>query len=654
VKSLRTITLILSILGTSLILKGSDLDSLRSVAEKPEIDTVSVLACYEIAADLWYEDVREASYFAEKGFEYADKLDWEKGRALMLRNLAAIASIKGDYAASLIKNTKALTYYKSAGDTTAVGKIYNNMAISYADLGLDTLALEYYRRSEEIFEQVNDFDMLSTIYNNTGVVLQTMGESESSYLDSARNYFDKSLSIAQELKDTVMISFNYVNIGYIYKSLEDYPQALDYFQKSKELNLIAGSDAMIANDHSSMAEVLIEMGEYDSARALLQWSLPVIEGQELRPLALDVYKCLSIIYENTGDIEKALMYQKNYSNLRDSMAAEDNEQVLLNLQAQQKDLEITSLDQENQSKSIALESEQLKNNMLRLITVGLVISLFFALYQFWRRSVANEKLGEQNQNIKQQSDRIERQNQELIEKNQKLDDLNQEIGYLIKVVAHDLTAPLGRIKGLVELVRMEKPELSDSQQNYLEKMFSSTDRLERLIRSILNNQAIESGQVKLQMEPQPVTDVMSHVIRNYKPIAAEKSIDIESQISTNGALAMIDRNMTTQVFENLISNAIKFSPKHTVVNVRLVEEDSKIKAEISDMGPGLTSEDKNKLFGRFQKLSAKPTANESSYGLGLSIVKKLVTSMNGKVYCESTEGSGANFVVEFDKISRPK
>ena len=129
------IILIFSVFAVQLTGYAQNADSLRQQANKTVPDTSSVLACYEIAADLWYEDVREAEVFAQKGLEIAESLEWERGIAMMKKNLAAIASIKGDYARSLLFNNQALRFYKEVGDTVSVGKIYNNMAITYADLG---------------------------------------------------------------------------------------------------------------------------------------------------------------------------------------------------------------------------------------------------------------------------------------------------------------------------------------------------------------------------------------------------------------------------------------------------------------------------------------------------------------------------------------
>ena len=104
-------------------------------------------------------------------------------------------------------------------------------------------------------------------------------------------------------------------------------------------------------------------------------------------------------------------------------------------------------------------------------------------------------------------------------------------------------------------------------------------------------------------------------------------------------------SITLQVFENLVSNAVKYSPPGKKIFVRLKAEAGVVRFEVEDQGPGLSKEDQKKLFGKFARLSAKPTGGEHSTGLGLSIVKRLVEAMNGKVWCESELGMGAKFIV---------
>jgi signal transduction histidine kinase len=125
---------------------------------------------------------------------------------------------------------------------------------------------------------------------------------------------------------------------------------------------------------------------------------------------------------------------------------------------------------------------------------------------------------------------------------------------------------------------------------------------------------------------------------------------INLSVEAEELYAKVDPDYAAQVFENLISNAIKFSPPHKDVKVILIKDNGKARAEIIDEGPGLTEDDKKKVFRKFQRLSAKPTGGEQSTGLGLSIVKKYVEAMNGKVWCESEQGKGANFIVEFNRV----
>jgi signal transduction histidine kinase len=116
---------------------------------------------------------------------------------------------------------------------------------------------------------------------------------------------------------------------------------------------------------------------------------------------------------------------------------------------------------------------------------------------------------------------------------------------------------------------------------------------------------------------------------------------------------LADKHRTLQVVENLLSNAIKFSPKNSGVTVAIERENENRAAEahpcivitVADEGPGLSDEDKTKLFGKFARLSAQPTGGEHSTGLGLSIVKKLVEAMRGDIRCESELGKGARFIV---------
>ena len=102
-----------------------------------------------------------------------------------------------------------------------------------------------------------------------------------------------------------------------------------------------------------------------------------------------------------------------------------------------------------------------------------------------------------------------------------------------------------------------------------------------------------------------------------------------------------------QIIDNLVSNAVKYSPPGKNIYVQVRQFEGGVRGEVRDEGPGISAEDQKRLFGKFARLSAQPTAGEHSTGLGLAIVKRLVESMKGKVWRESEIGRGAAFIVEF-------
>jgi|GEM_PF-2958143 len=259
----------------------------------------------------------------------------------------------------------------------------------------------------------------------------------------------------------------------------------------------------------------------------------------------------------------------------------------------------------------------------------------------------SDYLYEANEAIANMMKKVEHQNEEILRKNEELLNLNIEKNNLIGIVAHDLKSPLNQIKGLLSLIKMTG-KVDDESANYLSMMDQSASRLNELIAKILDVEAIESRQMNLKIESINLSDTLNGVADRYKNDAIKKNIIINRKI-TPDIFAMVDKNYVEQVLDNLLSNAIKFSPFERSVHVNLGIRGDKVVCEIKDEGPGLSEEDKKKLFGKYQKLSAKPTGNEISTGLGLSIVKKFVEAMSGEIWCKSEEGKGASFFVKFIK-----
>ncbi len=165
-----------------------------------------------------------------------------------------------------------------------------------------------------------------------------------------------------------------------------------------------------------------------------------------------------------------------------------------------------------------------------------------------------------------------------------------------------------------------------------------------LITNLLDANAIEHGRFTSEIKCCNINEIVAQCVENNEPTATKKRITFCTGFSDN-VLAKADPAATMQILENLISNALKFSPPNTRLHVHTLPEKDEVAVSIRDEGPGISPADQDKLFKKFSRLTAQPTGGESSTGLGLSIVKRLAEAMSGNIQCWSELGAGATFTL---------
>lgn len=226
--------------------------------------------------------------------------------------------------------------------------------------------------------------------------------------------------------------------------------------------------------------------------------------------------------------------------------------------------------------------------------------------------------------------------------NDQLAHLNREKNDFLGIAAHDLKNPLAVVIGSAELLRMNLP--ADQTARLSENIMGAGQRMFQLIKALLDANAIEQGKFTSNLERCDLRALAAECVANNQPHGTRKEIVITTE-EGEPAWARADRAATMQVLDNLISNALKFSPPKTTVNVRTHCENGCVFVAVKDHGPGISESDHTRLFGKYVRLSARPTGGETSTGLGLSIVKKLAEAMHGTVYCQSVLGEGARFIL---------
>jgi len=259
-------------------------------------------------------------------------------------------------------------------------------------------------------------------------------------------------------------------------------------------------------------------------------------------------------------------------------------------------------------------------------------------------------LKQKNKLILVQSREIKRQIQEQENRNKQVGELVHEKQQLIGLVSHDLKGPFNRIFALIQLLEITSENLTDEQRQYLGKMHQVVADGLGMIRNLLDNRRLEDQGIDLSPEPLNLATILGSLVKNYRTLSEKKKIHIHYNTLAE-TIVFVDKLYIYRIFENLISNALKFSPENKNIYVTIAVKNEKIEVSVKDEGPGISKEDQKKLYQKFQRLSARPTGGESSTGLGLFIVKALVEKMGSELRCDSEEGRGTTFTIAIEKIA---
>jgi len=227
--------------------------------------------------------------------------------------------------------------------------------------------------------------------------------------------------------------------------------------------------------------------------------------------------------------------------------------------------------------------------------------------------------------------------------NEKLRALNAQKDHFLGIAAHDLRNPLSSMRGLAQLM-LEMPLEPPQQREFLETIQRTSNETLGLVNDLLDVSVIESGKLELKRTDHDLVKMVQRRVRQLEPHARSKKIAV-SVDAPDGQHASIDGSRFNQVVDNLVSNAIKFSPSGSTVQVALRSRDGSFTLSVQDQGPGISEQDRKLLFRSFQKLSARPTGGEKSTGLGLAIVKKIVDAHGGNITVDDAPGGGTVFTV---------
>lgn len=593
-------------------------------------DDLTDSAKFELLLNLSFNETRDlnlALHYAEELI----RLSAEQGNNRYLYTGYFLKGNKkkllGDLEESLEAYLKSIEAARKADHLLGEANAYGAIASIYTRSGNYRNAKLYYHKAISSLRQSDDSVALASAILNLGEAFR-----ESKNYDSAILCFNESGVIFDNVDYLTGKAYNLGNIGMVYASTGEKKLAEKNFNEAIRILEGLGDYYPVCVYLISMSDIHQEKGDKAAALSYALRSLQLAQRHGLKEQISESSLKLSNLYSEAGKTAEAFKHYKNHIAYRDSINNIESVQKMADLRT---DYEISRKQIELIEKEKLLARETWIRNTF-IAAFGVMIFVAAMAY----RNSKNLKI--KNQKITEQKEEIERKNQDLIS-------LNEEKNNLIGIVAHDLKSPVNQIKGLLSLVKMTC-QPGDEASKYLEMTEQSALRLSDMITKILNVEAIESKQLNVVLEPVNLSEVVMANVNRSLVEAKRKEVQLHTSLGEN-VKVIADLSYTDQIIENLLSNALKFSPPKKNIYLNITLHNTVALLEIRDQGPGLGENDKKKLFKKYQKLSAAPTGNESSTGLGLSIVKKFVDEMNGEIWCESEAGKGASFFVRFNLVS---
>lgn len=259
-------------------------------------------------------------------------------------------------------------------------------------------------------------------------------------------------------------------------------------------------------------------------------------------------------------------------------------------------------------------------------------TLLFSIHTLRKNHLRNRQLFEELQGANQEMGRA-RENERMINR-------------YLNIATHDIRNPLHVILSSCEMIREEESEeVKVELVGYIDQ---SGRRILQMVEEMLDIQKMKQSGIEIRLNEFRIHDILDGIVYAYRGVAKEKEIRLNVMDELRDRTYMVDKEVFLQAADNLLSNAIKYSPSKTTVQIELLEsEEGCLQLLVRDQGPGILDHELDALFLPFQKTSNRPTGNEHSTGLGLSIVKDRVEAAGGSIRCESRPGHGATFIVTF-------
>lgn len=578
-------------------------------------------------------DYDQAEALATDGLARARELKNDDLAAQFLYRLARIRWSRGDYPGSIALFHEAIPLAEASRNLALLCDIHTGITTDYALMKDWDKVDHHLAQARRYAELINDQRRLGDYFKVLG----------NSYTDrnnpaAAQAAHEQSRAFHAAVGNDRGVGDALQNLGHIHEARGDFATAEKSYREAIAIYERLNLPRHLSTASRRLGRMLARRGDFAAAVGQLERSLTLSEQFSAPANIADAHQELARAYESAGDFAQALDHQRRYWTIANQLTGEKAQRDVAVLDARfeseraRHEADLLRAEQALQEARLARVSSQ-RWSLLGLVLAGSVAVAAIIARQ--RLKLATER------RIRAESETARRLAEEA-------DNLKT---HLLGIASHDLKSPLGTILASARLLREKHPP--DSLPARLAAQIDAQgERMFRLIRDLLDHAALETGQLKLAPTSIDLAALACDVARDHHAAAQAKSIAIEVDAPVP-APGEADPHRLRQAIDNLVGNAIKFSPAHTRVTVAVEPDDRALRLSVRDQGPGLAPGDFARLFQPFQQLSARPTGGEPGSGLGLWIAREIIALHRGRLDVDSVPGGGTTFTLEIPRLAAP-
>ena len=611
-----------------------------------------------------YEKIPEkALIYLDRAYSIVVQLRDYPLQISVLMSLGQIHIKKGNYKNAITQYSKVLQIIGEGNLTdeqkTIKTTCYNKLGLSYKNLGEFQQSLMAYKKASKLALAYRDSSEFGKIQRDIALSFYLVKR-----MDSALVYYTKALIIGSDVKDSVEIAYVLQGIGDVNFEVGKYDQARYYFSKqltiSEEIKYIQG----IVTSLVKISRCYYVSGDYPTSTNYLNRALAIAKGKNLSSTAADVYQYLSLISESEGRYRDALVFYKQWSDIRDSIYNEESGEKLAKLQIiydiSQKEKENEILKQGSEIQKLQISKNRYQTIILFAIAITLFVLFIFLvlLYQSKHKEVREQKEAEQriveiNKDLEKrmiQEIKKQEKQQQLLSQKSKLESL----GTLAAGIAHEINQPLGGISMGLDNILLKVNDKNYTEPYLKEKISTLFDNVDRIKRIIDHIRIFSRTQKPNALEQVDVNDVITNALLMVNTQFQTHNVRVEINLAREKCNIIGDKFKLEQVVLNLLSNA-----KHAVdekekkhidgyqkqIVIRSWVTDQNVSFSVWDNGIGIHADILEKIYDPFFTTKNE----EKGTGLGLSIAYGFIKDILGEIRVDSNLGDYSVFEIVIPK-----